>query len=74
MTVLVKKDQSIFDIVCQYFGRLDELVYVSSENNISISDLLSVDDEIEFDTYGKGNKSKREDIIKLGLTFNNYQE
>ena len=69
--VNVKYRQSIFDITAENFGQLDNLITVSKDNNISISEALAVNSELIINNTGLGDENIKNTILVQGLTFNN---
>jgi hypothetical protein len=66
----VKYKQSLFDITVQKFGRIDELINVSNDNSLSISELLETSQEIIIENY-KGNEKVKNAIALQNITLNN---
>jgi hypothetical protein len=62
---------TIFDVVCQNFGQLDELVSVANDNQVSISD--EVLEPLTIGDY-EGDQKKKDAIALQNLTFNNHYE
>ena len=59
---------SLFDIVDQNFGRLDELVDVANDNSVSLN--AEVTEPLEIGDY-EGDQNKKDAIALQGYTFNN---
>lgn len=66
----VKDKQSLFDITVQNFGRMDELVNVSNDNDISISELLETSQDIIIGDY-EGDEKVKDAIALQNITLNN---
>lgn len=66
----VKDKQSLFDITVQNFGRMDELVNVSNDNDISISELLETSQDIIIGDY-EGDGKVKDAIALQNITLNN---
>ena len=60
MIVVVQEKQSIFDIALQEFGRLDDLVQICIDNNISISTALTTKQELIINNEGIGNEKVKD--------------
>jgi hypothetical protein len=65
--------QSLFDITVQNFGQMDELVNVSKDNNLSISELLETSQELVIGDY-EGNEKVKDAIELQNITLNNNAE
>lgn len=63
--------QSIFDMVCEGFGTLDNLIDVAVANRISISGNLQVNTQLQIDTENLGEDNIKKAISNQGLKFNN---
>jgi hypothetical protein len=59
---------SIFDVVDQNFGRLDELVSVANDNSASLN--AEVTEALIIEDY-EGDQKKKDAIMLQSLTFNN---
>ena len=59
---------NLFDIVSQNFGRLDEIVSVANDNNVSLND--EVTEDLIINDY-EGYPKKKNAIAVQSLTFNN---
>ena len=71
---LSKSKQSIFDIVSENFGTLDNLIKLSDDNSISISGNLLSNTELTVNNTGLGEADIKQEINDTKLTFNNnYQ-
>jgi len=66
----IRNKQSLFDITVQNFGRMDELINVSRDNNLSISEYIETKQEIQIGNY-EGNIKIKNAIALQNLTFNN---
>lgn len=66
----VQDKQSLFDITVQNFGQMDELVNVSKDNRISISEFLETSQEIIIGDY-EGNENTKDAIALQNITLNN---
>jgi hypothetical protein len=65
--------QSIFDITNQNFGTLDNLVTLSNDNGLSLSDNLFPGTELVIDNSTLGIADVKKEISDSGTTFgNNY--
>jgi hypothetical protein len=62
--------QSLFDVTVQNFGRMDELVSVSKDNNLSISDLLETSKDLVIGDY-EGDEKVKDAILLQNITLNN---
>lgn len=69
----IKEGQNIFDICLQEFGDLELLIdEVLIPNGLNINSDLSGGQEININTFGKGDENLK-DFVKLNrLTFNNW--
>lgn len=69
-----KYKQSLFDIASENFGTLDNLIKLSSDNNISISDNLLTNTLLNVNNEGLGEADIKTEISNSEYTFNNdYQ-
>jgi len=68
---LSREGQSIFDIVAENFGTLDNLIDVVKDNQISLSGNLQVNTEIVINNEGLGNADIKKSILNQKLEFNN---
>ena len=66
----IQDKQSIFDITVQNFGQMDELVNISRDNRISISEFLETSKEIIIGDY-EGNENVKDAIVLQNITLNN---
>ncbi|GAG76978.1 unnamed protein product, partial [marine sediment metagenome] len=73
-TKLSKYEQSIFDIVAECFGTLDNLIDVIKDNRISLSANLQVNTELIINSEGLGDADIKKAILNQGLQFNNKYE
>lgn len=73
-TKLSKYEQSIFDIVAENFGTLDNLIDVAVANQISLSGNLQVNTPIEINSENLGDVNIKKSILNQSLTFNNRYE
>jgi len=71
MEVLAKHKQSIMDITAENFGRLDDLVSVMKDNNVSINEKLVSNTEITVNNENKGVKDVKDFVIENSISFNN---
>jgi hypothetical protein len=69
----IQEKQSLFDITVQKFGRMDELVNVSNDNNLSISDFLATGTELTIGEY-EGDEKVKDAIELQNITLNNNAE
>lgn len=69
-----KYEQSIFDIVLENFGTLDNLITVSVDNERSLSDNLLVNTHLEINNDNLGNSNIKKTIVNQSLSFNNRYE
>jgi hypothetical protein len=65
--------QSLFDITVQNFGQMDELVNVSNDNQLSISELLETSQDLIIGDY-EGNEKVKDAIALQDITLNNNAE
>ena len=63
--------QSIFDISAQKYGTLDNIVKLSNDNSLSISENLFPGTDLTIDNEGLGEKDIKKEISDKGYTFNN---
>jgi hypothetical protein len=68
---LSKHKQSIFDIASENFGTLDNLIKLSNDNSISISDNLLTNTLLNVNSEGLGEADIKTEISDSGFTFNN---
>lgn len=71
--MIVKDNQSIFDIVTQEFGTLDELFTLLVDNNLNANSKLISGQDIIVNKIGKGDENIKSFIALGGITFNNDQ-
>ena len=69
--VKVKEKQSIFDMTVQEFGQIDDVVKVSSDNDVSVSEILGTNRDLIIDAEGEGDNDIKKEIIEQGLSLNN---
>ena len=68
---IIQEKQSLFDIAAQNFGTLDNIVKLSDDNTLSISEALVVGSEITINNENLGEADIKQEIINKSLTFNN---
>jgi hypothetical protein len=68
---LSRYNQTFFDIVLEGFGTLDNIVDVSNDNDVSISDQIATNTEFAINNDNLGDVLVKEVIINNGLEFNN---
>jgi hypothetical protein len=71
MIVKVKYKQSLFDITAENFGQIDNIVKVSNDNNISISDILETNQQIIINNENLGNEDIKTAILTQKISINN---
>jgi len=70
-----RSKQTIFDLALQGYGRMDELVKLARENNLSLSDEITAGTDVDFDTNASfGNNNVKNFVKKDNRIFNNYYE
>lgn len=67
----VKEKQSLYDIVTENFGQIDNLVKLSNDNGISISEDLTTGQDLLINNSGLGEEDIKKKISEQKLTFNN---
>lgn len=70
-TKLSRYKQTIFDIVCENFGSLDNLIDFIKDNRRSITQNLSVNTSFIVNSDGLGDSYVKRTILNQGLEFNN---
>ncbi|MDH4127177.1 MAG: hypothetical protein OEV44_00375 [Spirochaetota bacterium] len=73
MIVKAKNKQSLMDLTVENYGQMDNLAQVSRDNNISISEYLEINKEIEINEY-EGNELIKNAIRTQNITLNNDAE
>jgi hypothetical protein len=73
MAVLQNK-QNLFDVSLQNFGTLDNIVKLSNDNSLSISDQLTAGTELVIDNEGFGEEEIKAEIADKSISYNNYYE
>lgn len=68
---LVKENQSIFDIAVQEYGQIDNVIKISSDNDVSISENLETNTDLDIDATGAGNNDIKKVIKEESLSMNN---
>ena len=61
-------------MAAQNFGSLDNLVTLSNDNSISISDFLDTGTQLTIDNDALGVADIKQEIADTGVTFNNFYE
>lgn len=68
---LSKNNQSLFDVAAENFGTLDNLIKLSSDNGIGLSDNLKTGTELIVNNSNLGEADVKKTISDNELTFNN---
>ena len=71
--MIAKENQSIFDVVAQEFGTLDELFTFLVDNNLNANSKLTSGQEIIINKVGKGEENIKSFIALGRIVFNNDQ-
>lgn len=69
---MIKNNQNIFDFTLENFGTLENLFTdVLINNSLPIDQEIKQDQEINIDTFEKGNQTIKKQIQEEGLIFTN---
>ena len=71
--MIVKDNQSIFDVVVQEFGTLDELFTLLVDNNLNANSKLISGQDIIINKIGKGEENIKSFITLGGIVLSNDQ-
>jgi len=74
MNYTVKNGQSIFDVCLQFFGTLEYLFTILSDNNLDLNSPLTSGMELKINNNLLGNELIKRTIIKNNCIFVNEQQ
>lgn len=71
--MIVQEGQSIFDIVTEQFGDIEQLFVLLEDNNLSISSKLQAGQKLLINNTNLGNKEIKDYIYLHAIKLNNGQ-
>ena len=73
MALKVLQNQSIFDIVSQEFGTLEELFVLLNDNDLSVNAKLISGQDLTVNKVNVGDEDVKKFVVLKNITMNNFQ-
>ena len=71
--MIADNEQSIYDVILQEFGTLDEAATMLADNDLSFNSKLSSGQELVINNTGVGDNRIKNFVILKNKRFNNFQ-